>query len=66
MDVVRRQYSPNVITTLYTANVEGEATIPLLSYRTQRGDAPTVYVCENFACKMPVTTADEVEALLNT
>jgi uncharacterized protein len=65
LDVVRKPYRPNVITALSPANVEGEATIPLLSYRTQRGDAPTVYVCENFACKMPVTTVGEVKALLN-
>ncbi len=65
LNVVRKPYRPNVIAALAPEDVDGEATIPLLSYRTQRGDAPTVYVCENFACKMPVTTVDEVEALLD-
>jgi uncharacterized protein YyaL (SSP411 family) len=65
LKVVREPYRPNIITALATENVKGETTIPLLNYRVKRGDAPTVYVCQNFACAMPVTTADEVRALLD-
>jgi len=52
------------IAALAVANVDGEANIPLLSYRLMRGGAPTVYVCRNFACQMPVTTVEAVEGLL--
>ncbi|GAB5490416.1 MAG: thioredoxin domain-containing protein [Phototrophicaceae bacterium] len=62
---VREVYRPNVITALARDNVDGETTIPLLNYRSMRGDAPTAYVCQNFACKMPVTTAEEMADLLS-
>ncbi len=64
LDVVRKPYRPNAITALAPENVDGEDIVPLLNYRVQRGGKPTVYVCRNFACKMPVTTVEEVEALL--
>jgi uncharacterized protein YyaL (SSP411 family) len=64
LNVVRKPYRPNVITALARQSVQGEASIPLLSYRTMRDEQPTVYVCRNFTCQMPVTTAAEVENLL--
>jgi uncharacterized protein YyaL (SSP411 family) len=64
LNVVREKFMPNVIVALSREAVSGEANIPLLNYRTMRGDKPTVYVCRNFACKMPVTTPDEMQALL--
>ncbi len=66
LDVMQKPYRPNVITALAPRDVEGEAAIPLLSYRMQRGGQPTVYVCRNFACRMPVTTPEEARALLET
>ncbi len=64
LEQVRAVYRPNVITALARANVDGEANIPLLDYRVMRQDKPTVYVCRNFACKMPVTSAEEMATLL--
>jgi len=64
LNVVREKYSPNVVVALAREAVAGEANIPLLSYRTMRDDKPTVYVCRNFACKMPVTTANAMSQLL--
>ncbi len=64
LNTVRSPFRPNVITALARQSVEGEANIPLLSYRTMRNDQPTVYVCRNFTCQMPVTTAAEVAELL--
>jgi uncharacterized protein len=64
LNVVREKYSPNVIVALSREPVTDEANIPLLGYRTMRNDKPTVYVCRNFACKMPVTTAEEMKTLL--
>jgi uncharacterized protein len=64
LDVVFKPYRPNTIAALAKANVEGEHPIPLLSYRIMRGNVPTVYVCQNFMCKMPVTMVSEVSDLL--
>lgn len=65
LDVTRDTYRPNVIVALSETDVDGETTIPLLNYRMQRSGKPTVYVCRNFTCQMPVTTADEVVNLLS-
>ncbi|MEL6151443.1 MAG: thioredoxin domain-containing protein, partial [Chloroflexota bacterium] len=64
LNIIRTPYRPNVITALSPRNVDGETNIPLMNYRTMRGGEPTVYVCENFACQMPVTTPEDVENLL--
>jgi uncharacterized protein YyaL (SSP411 family) len=64
LHVVTERYRPNVIVALAEGNVDGETTIPLLNYRTQRNGQPTVYVCHNFACRMPVTTPDDMRGLL--
>lgn len=58
-------YRPDVIAALAEADVPGEHPIPLLSYRTMRAGQPTVYVCRNFACQMPVTDAEAVQSLLD-
>jgi uncharacterized protein YyaL (SSP411 family) len=65
LEVLHTRFRPNVITALASADVEGEdALIPLLSYRLMRGGVPTVYVCRNFTCQMPVTTQEALEPLL--
>jgi uncharacterized protein YyaL (SSP411 family) len=38
--------------------------VPLLEGRTRVRDRPTAYVCRNFACLVPVTDADALEAQL--
>ncbi|MBI5669489.1 MAG: thioredoxin domain-containing protein [Chloroflexi bacterium] len=65
LDVVQTPYRPNLITALAAASVEDEHPIPLLAYRTMKNGQPTVYVCRNFVCQMPVTTPDEVRNLLD-
>jgi len=64
LDVVRLPYTPNIVIALALEDVPDEATIPLLSYRQQKDGAPTVYVCQNFACQMPVHTAAQMRELL--
>lgn len=66
LDVVLNSYRPNVITALARQDVnEADHAIPLLHYRKRREDKTTVYVCRNFACANPVTTADETRTLLD-
>jgi hypothetical protein len=65
----RRGYAPNRV---YAgapgpvADASPEAAMPLLSGRTMIGGRPTAYVCENYACQLPVTTpealAEQLEA----
>ena len=38
--------------------------VPLLADRPLKDGKPTAYVCQNFACQAPVTTAEELMALL--
>ena len=59
-----RPYRPNVILALAGTAVSGEHTIPLLSHRTMRDHQPTVYVCRQFVCQLPVTTVEQVRDLL--
>lgn len=65
LGAIRSGYRPDVIVALTRDDVADEHTIPLLSYRTKVKDQPTVYVCRNFACQMPVNDADAVINLLN-
>ncbi|KXK14942.1 MAG: hypothetical protein UZ15_CFX003002900 [Chloroflexi bacterium OLB15] len=58
-------YRPNAVVALSPADVDGEHTIPLLSYRTMQEGEPTVYVCRQFACQLPVTTPDALQSLLD-
>jgi uncharacterized protein YyaL (SSP411 family) len=42
----------------------GAATVPLLAGRTAVDGKPAAYVCEDFACRRPVTEPEELAALL--
>src|SRR4051812_9892743 len=57
--VVRSSFRPHLV--LAGGARDG---VPLLQDREPVDGRPAAYVCEHFACKAPVTTADELEALL--
>ncbi len=63
-EVLHGTYRPNAISALSETDVEGTTPIPLLDYRVQRDSLPTVYVCRNFVCAMPVTTPEAMRDLL--
>ena len=42
----------------------GDGDVPLLEGRTPVEGRAAAYVCERFACKLPVTTPDELVAQL--
>jgi uncharacterized protein YyaL (SSP411 family) len=57
--VVRREFRPHIV----VAGGEPDG-VPLLQDREPVEGRATAYVCERFACKAPVTTPDQLEALL--
>jgi uncharacterized protein YyaL (SSP411 family) len=62
--VVFGEYRPNQVV---ASKSEGaESVIPLLEGREVIGGAATAYVCQNFACQMPVTEADVLEKQLES
>jgi len=60
LKVVRGRFLPNKVVAL----ADGKAKIPLLEGREPVNGKAAAYVCENMACKKPVTDPAELEALL--
>ena len=58
LEAYRKRYLPR------TVIAAGEANIAVLRGRQTLGGKPTAYVCENLACKAPVTDVGEFESLL--
>ncbi len=65
VDVVRAAYRPLVVVALSPKNADSNAMPALLRTRTLRDGAPATYVCENFVCAAPVTTAAALADLLD-
>ncbi|RIK34900.1 MAG: hypothetical protein DCC57_23900, partial [Chloroflexi bacterium] len=60
---VRRRYLPNTVLALKAP--DAESMLPLLEGRGLVEGSPAAYVCENYACKLPVTTPEALAALLD-
>jgi uncharacterized protein len=60
---VGRHYVPNRIVAHHDP-AEGGSTLPLLAGKTLVGGRAALYVCRDFACRRPVTEADEVAEAL--
>jgi len=63
IQVVRSQYRPDVIIAASTHPPQDDAPA-LLKDRPVRDGKATVYVCEGFVCKNPITTISELRELL--
>jgi uncharacterized protein len=61
---VRRRYLPNTVLAL--KRPDEESFLPLLEGRTLVDNKPAAYVCENYACKLPVTESDALSRLLES
>jgi uncharacterized protein YyaL (SSP411 family) len=48
-----------------TAPASADTVSPLLADRVERDGLPTAYVCEHYACRQPVTSAEELRAQLD-
>jgi uncharacterized protein YyaL (SSP411 family) len=64
LQTVYSRYMPNKVVMLYQANQpkaeEIEAHWPLLQGRSRLEGKATAYVCENYACQLPVNSPEEL------
>ncbi len=61
LEVLHARFMPHVS---LTAARPGDAYLPVLEGRDQVVGQPAAYVCENLACKLPVTTPEALEIAL--
>jgi len=62
---VRKTFSPNTVLAGSNEDPGNDAKSPLLKAREQINGKATAYVCENYACMLPVTSAAELIEQLN-
>jgi uncharacterized protein YyaL (SSP411 family) len=62
-----RKYLPNkVVAPAFIEDSEAIGSIPLLQNRPLLDGVATAYVCENYTCKQPVTTAADLQSQLES
>ena len=69
LEVIYGSFLPNKVVASVSDDTQLNATaqrIPLLNGKRSRGGKTTVYVCENFSCKEPVTDASDLKRKLAT
>ena len=64
VDVLRTRLLPSAVR-VAAAPGEGAGLTPLLAERAAVDGRPTAYVCENYACRLPVTAPDELRDQLD-
>jgi uncharacterized protein YyaL (SSP411 family) len=62
LGVVRQLYLPTTVLALKRPGAS--SMLPLLADRDLVNGQPAAYVCQNYACQLPVTTAEELAAQL--
>ncbi len=62
---VRGTYNPNRVVALFDTASDGRMDTPLFEGRKSVGGVATAYVCENYACKKPMTDAAELATFLH-
>jgi len=66
--VIQKSFLPHKVVLLQSEGSEGERLAKLSSFITPMftcNQKPTVYVCEQFSCKKPMTEVEELESFLN-
>ncbi len=64
MALLNRPFRPNMVIASASGDVDEHGSIPLLSHRVALAGRATVYICRDFACRLPVGTAAELANLL--
>jgi uncharacterized protein len=63
LEALRTRYLPRAVVAYRPTGAAGEAAaraVPLLDAREPVSGAAAAYVCRSFACRMPVTTPDDL------
>ena len=63
--VINKRYLPNKTLAVKNPSEPAQSDIHLLRDRAMIDNKPTVYVCENHVCKMPITEPEALAALLD-
>jgi hypothetical protein len=63
-ELLSHKYRPGAVLAFSEADPDEGALPPLLVGRKQVGGAASAYVCHKFVCQRPVTTADDLAALI--
>jgi hypothetical protein len=66
LKVIRNHYIPNKIVLLIDNPAEYEKFFPFVKDYIRLDGKTTVYVCENYNCKLPTSKITEIEKLLST
>ena len=64
---IYRPFLPNKVVAFHPEGKGGreiEALVPFLKDQVAQGGKATVYVCENYACNLPTTSGEQLQALL--
>lgn len=66
-DCVDKHYIPNKVTIIVDgkSNQFLQGKLEFLNTLTKKDNKSTAYVCENYACELPVTSVSDLERLLN-
>jgi len=63
---VQRRFIPNKVLMLTLGDGDSlEKIAPLAQGKKSLGNRPTAYICENFACKRPITSLSELKSALS-
>ena len=65
---VHERFLPRAVTLLHSPGASGavlEAVAPFVKTQEPLQGQPTAYVCEHFVCRLPVTTVEELNRLLD-
>jgi uncharacterized protein YyaL (SSP411 family) len=63
--VINERYLPNKVLAVKNPAAPAQLNIPLLRDRAMIDNKPTVYVCENHVCKLPINDPDALASLLD-
>ena len=64
IEEIRLKYRPNTVIAATPHPIPEDAPA-LLNNRTLKNDLPTAYICEGFACELPVNTVEELRGQLD-
>jgi len=67
LNIIYKNFLPNKVVAFHPNQVQAiEALMPFLKQQVPIQGKPTVYICENYVCKLPVTDLSQLDSVLNS